>query len=188
MKEAPIHGVRTDRQTGFGAAVAAGLGRTVHPWVAVLHSDCVVATRTWLQAMGESLLRLKDRGVRLVHARTDTPTVDHPALRPSRVEDRADDTVVDGDDPLPLVAFMAHRELFSRIGGPPKAYPYAGYENVELYHRMRRHGYHQAVCGASWVRHAGGATIAALPRKARREMEANYDRCVADLNGGRNAS
>lgn len=180
-KSAPVHTIRLDEQQGFGAAVNAGYRQTVHPWVVVLHSDCVIRQRNWMQSLGESLLSLKSENVRLVHARTDTPTIDHPDLTPSPVGAVTADRVVATDDPLPMVACMFHREMLARLGGSLREYPYAGYENVELFYRMKRHGFKQAVCGKSWVEHAGGATISEMDRKQRLVMESNYDLCLRDL-------
>lgn len=180
-KSAPVHTVRLDEQRGFAAAVNAGYRHTVHPWVVVLHSDCLIRQRNWMQHLGESLLALRGDNVRLVHARTNTPTVDHPDLPPSPVEQSTSDRVVATDDPLPLVACMFHRELLNRLGGPLQEYPYAGYENVELFYRMKRNGFRQAVCGRAWVEHAGGATISEMDRKQRLMMESNYDLCLRDL-------
>jgi len=184
-KMAPIHVIRLREQRGFAGALKAGYDATVKPWVVFLHSDCRVNDHHWLQKLGETALGLKSQNVRLVHARTDNPGLDHPILVPTRQEDRQADRVVDTDDPLPLICAMVHRELFNRIGGFLREYPLAGYEDMELFYRMRRHGMKQGVCGGSWVHHEGGATVKEVlshNRHAKQIMEQNYDRCMTDLS------
>ncbi len=178
---APILCYRTEEQRGFAAAVNYAYERTVHDWVCILHSDCFIQQRMWLQWLGECMLKLKSENVKLVHARTNMPTVENPYLPGSHMESRCNDRIVEEDEPLPLVCVMFHRELFKRIGGPLKPYPFAGYENVELFYRMKKYGFKQAVSGWSWVKHEGGATIKHLPEKAHKIMENNYDLCMKDL-------
>jgi len=182
---APVHVVRLNQQVGFGGALKAGYDKTIKPWVVFMHSDCLVREHLWLQKLGETALALKSQNVRLVHARTDNPMMDHPILKPTLQEESHEDRIVETDDPLPLICAMTHRELFNHIGGFIKSYPYAGYEDVELFYRMKKCKMKQAVCGGSWVKHHGGATVNELianRRKVREIMDANYDLCMKDIS------
>lgn len=181
---APVRVIRLNEQRGFAGALRAGYEGTVKPWCVFMHSDCVVEDHYWLQRLGESCLRLKDKNVRLVHARTDNPQCEHSVLKATKHEAQHEDRIVAEDDPLPLICAMTHRQLFDNLGGFLKEYPYGGYEDVELFYRMKRHGMKQAVCGSSWVHHVGGSTmneVMSRDKKARAIIEANYDLCMADL-------
>lgn len=181
---APIRPIRLNEQRGFAGALKAGYDLGNKPWCVFMHSDCVVHDHFWLQRLGETALALKDKNVRLIHSRTDNPGIDHPVLKPTRHEAAHEDRIVAEDEPLPLVCAMVHRQLFPALGGFLKEYPFAGYEDVELFYRMKRRGMRQAVCGGSWVQHEGGATIKDLlarNKKAKDIMESNYDLCVRDI-------
>jgi hypothetical protein len=131
--------------------------------------------------MGRSLLRLKDRGVKMVSARTNNPGEFFPELKGEKGV-LGEDVILDAF--IPLYCVMCHRGLFSRIGGFVKNYPLCGYEDQELAYRMNHYGFKQAVCGRSWVRHEGAATVEAVCQaqfKAQRIMEANRETCVADM-------
>lgn len=185
VKQAPVKLIRTSEQKGFGGALRAGFEATKKPWVVFLHSDCMVADHYWLQRLGETALALKDKNVRLVHARTDNPGIDHPLLVSTKCDDDCEDKIVETLDPLPLICALTHRQLFSRIGGFIKEYPIGGYEDAELFYRMRKHGMKQAVCGKSWVHHDGRATISEIVSrnpKAKAIIESNYDRCMKDIS------
>lgn len=181
-KMAPVEYLRLKERQGFGAALDLGFRATDLPWVCVIHSDCKVGTQDWLARMGQSLLALKKDGVRMVHSRTDNPAGEFRVLRPSQQADAHHDTP--SDEPLPLICAMFHRDLFARIGGFVKAYPTAGYEDTELFYRMKAGGHRQAVCGSCWVKHHGGATVndvVARDPSVKAVMEANYDRCRTDI-------
>lgn len=179
-KHAPVHTIQLPEQIGFAGAVNAGIAKTTHPWITVLHSDCLVKQKNWLRHLGESILSLRDQNVKFVHARTDNPTMDNVYLPQSILTDKYPDTVVSEPEPLPMICALFHRELINRIG-PLKEYPLAGYENVEFFHRMARSKYKQAVSGRAWVSHEGGGTINQLTSKQLRLMEQNYDKCIDDL-------
>lgn len=181
---APIRIVRLNEQKGFAGALRAGYEATVKPWCVFMHSDCLVADHFWLQKLGESAMNLKANNVRLVHSRTDNPQCDHSILKPTKHDSIQADKIVTKDDPLPLICAMTHRQLFNHIGGFLKEYPYGGYEDTELFFRMKKHGLKQAVSGGSWVHHDGGLTmneVMAKNKKAKQIIEANYDLCMADL-------
>lgn len=182
---APVRVISLTEQRGFAGALKAGYEATKKPWCVFMHSDCLVQDHFWLQRLGESAMSLKAQNVRLVHARTDNPKMDHYLLRRTLHEAPHEDRIVTEDDPLPLICAMTHRELFTHIGGFLKDYPLGGYEDVELFYRMKRYRMKQAICGGSWVHHDGGATINEVMgrnKKAKAIMEANYDLCMADIS------
>jgi len=79
---------------------------------------------------------------------------------------------------------MSHRELYPRIGGFIKKYFPIGYEDEELSYRMRKYGYQQAICGKSWVRHDGGATINNLCKTNKKYLDfinENRASCIKDI-------
>lgn len=181
-KQCPITPVRLESRVGFAGALAAGFAKVTCPWVVLMHSDVEVTTMDWLIGLGECMLRQKQANVRMALAGSDNPGVESNTLRPRQTSERVGDVVA--DEPLPLYCAMFHRELFHRIGGFLRTYPYAGYEDVELFYRMKSHGYGQAVCGTSWVKHYAGKTVTAVAESdkvAREEMELNRERCMADL-------
>lgn len=176
-----IKTVRNKKHLGFGASLKTGFDATVNPWVIFLHSDCVIESAGWMIEMGRTLLKMKDRGVKMVCARTNNSLSADPLLTGSR-EDEVNDQIL--HTTMPLYCAMCHRELFRHIGGFIKPYPYAMYEDEELSFRMKKYGYLQAVCGKSWVYHEGGATINSLC-KARPAisciMDENRELCIHDM-------
>ena len=172
--------IRLNEQVGFGGALEAGFRATQQPWVLFVHSDVVPEDGGWMVRLGESLLAMREKNVRLMSARSDNPGDERLVGR--KGEQVEDVKLTDGA--IPLYCAMCHRELFSRIGGFIKNYPYAMYEDQELAHRMRHYKFHQGVCGKSWVRHEGGVTIKALLQKKPHlqvVMEANREKCIADI-------
>lgn len=173
--------IRCTDQMGFGGAAKVGFDTSECPYVVVINSDCVIENMNWLRGMGESLLELKSQGVRMVVPKTNNAVGGSPKQEGDR---GGSDLILDDDEHLSLYCFMCHRELFNRIGGFLKAYPFGYYEDEELAFRMRKHGFKQAVSGKSWVYHHGEATIKYLLRKRpdiRELMDENYNRCVADM-------
>ena len=175
---------RTPEHLGFGGALAYGFEKCDEPWVVFMHSDCVVEDHNWLIEMGQSLLRLKKENVRMVSAKTNNPGDGvYPGLKASRGEYGKDIVLEEGA--LPLYCSMCHRDLFNHIGGFIKPYPFGWYEDEELAYRMRKYGFKQAVCGRSWVRHEGAATIGQLwkdqPETQKIMAEENRERCIADM-------
>lgn len=175
--------VRNEEHLGFGAALHAGYLATEQPWVLFMHSDTVVEDGNWMLRLGECLMSLRDRGVKMASARTNNPLGGDERLKADRLE-VSENAVVGKGGFLPLYCAMCHRELFNRIGGFIKAYPYALYEDEELAYRMRHHGYKQVVCGNSWVYHEGECTIRELTRErpdVKEVMESNREKCISDI-------
>lgn len=172
--------IRLNEHSGYGAALEAGYNITEQPYVVFLHSDCEIKHPNWIEAMGESLLRLKSKNVRMVSARSDNPICDITELKGSKNEIIPDVIV---DSPLPMYCVMAHRELYKRIGFI-KHYPLTGYEGDEFAYRMKNRGYSQAIAGGSWVHHEGHATVKDLIKsnpKSEQIIAENYNLCITDI-------
>lgn len=186
LKNVPqVNTVRLDEQVGFAGAVKAGYEATKQPWVMVMHSDCIIDDPMWMIHMGETMLKLKDKNIKLVTAKTDNPGPDHdPRLRATNREAATGEDIILDEGFVPLYCAMFHRTLFEHIGGFIKQYPYAWHEDEELGYRMRHFGYKQAICGNAWVKHTGAATINAVWAEnsgAKEIMEKNFDLCLADI-------
>lgn len=175
---------RTPERLGFGGALAYGFERCEEPWVVFMHSDCIIEDHNWLIEMGQSLLRLKDKNVRMVSAKSNNPGEEAYAGLKSKRGDYDKDIVLE-EGSLPLYCAMCHRDMFKHIGGFIKPYPFGWYEDEELAYRMRKYGFKQAVCGRSWVYHEGGATVGQLwkdhPETQRIMSEGNRERCLLDM-------
>lgn len=182
LKNVPqVFAMRTEKQLGFGGALELGFNATHQPWVVFLHSDCVVEDPRWLIEMGRSLIHLKEQGVRMVSARTNNPGEGGERLKARRSDISNDVILKEGF--LPLFCSMCHRELFSHIGGFIKNYYPARYEDEELAYRMRYFGFLQGICGKSWVKHDGGATMGMLCKdeKIAAMVDANREQCIKDI-------
>lgn len=178
-----VTGVRLPERRGFGAAVAAGLGQTDQPWVALVQSDCEAQQISWLAEIRKTMTKLRGDGVKLVVPRTNSVGSgnhsDHVISRDD--EERADHIAT---SPLPLHTFVCHRELFKRIGGNIRSYPLCGYEDEELFYRMKYYGFKQAVSGRAWIKHEGGKTISEILKKNPAMgdvLDKNRDLCLADI-------
>lgn len=176
--------IRCESRKGFGGALKVGYENTVNPYVCLMHSDCLIEDANWLRAMGESLLKLKSSGVRMVSAVTDNIAGGHPAQEGSRFVKDHDDVILE-DLHLSLYCVLAHRELFVRCNGFIKEYPVGMFEDQEFAHRMRYFGFKQAVCKKSWVAHEGYATIGPLlklePDLQKVIEEDNRERYLQDI-------
>ena len=173
---------RNEERIGFGASLKVGFDMTDAPWVLFIHSDCLVEDPKFMIEMGRSLLTLKDKGVRMVSARSNNPGDYHKSLK--GIKNEATSDYILNDETLPLYCMMCHRELFSHIGGFIKPYPISYYEDEELAHRVRKYGYKQAVCGNAWVRHFGGSTVGDICKRepeAKGIIENNRNLCIQDL-------
>lgn len=180
---ATIKCIRSSEHLGFGGAIKLGFEHTTHPYVVFINSDCVIEDPNWLRAMGETLLNFKSENVRMVSALTNNPVNGTEKQRGVKGQER-EDGILEKDECLSLYCFMAHRELFGRIGGFIKEYPIGCYEDEEIARRMQRYGYKQGVSGKSWVYHLGEATIKSILRKdpsLQDVIEDNYERCLEDL-------
>lgn len=174
--------VRCKEQRGFGGALEVGFNKTNNPWIVFLHSDCLVEDVNWLKSLGEASLKLKAQGVRMVSARTNNAMSGDPGQEGEKGKVVSDIILEEGH--LSMYAFMVHRELFSRVGGFIKSYPYGYYEDEEFAYRLRQHGFKQGIAGASWIHHEGEATIRSLWRKdpgLMDKMLANKERCIEDM-------
>jgi GT2 family glycosyltransferase len=173
---------RTESQLGFGGAVEFGYNLTKQPWVVILHSDCLIEDSSWLIEMGRSLLNLKDKNVRLVSSKSDNPGNWYDQRLKSDKKDRSEDFIV--NTPLPLYCCMTHRDLFKKMNGFIKNYPYKGYEDEELFYRMKKFGFKQAICGKSWVKHFGSETVIDCIKrnpKVSEIIDNNRNLCIQDL-------
>lgn len=176
-----FHTHRLPEHSGFGAALRVGFDAGASPWVVFLNSDCVIEQSHWLNNLRRSMESLKGQGVKLVSARTNnggTGSYPECLIAPDGEQSVADEK---SDQALPLICCLVNRQLFGKIGGFVKPYPYGWYEDEELFWRMRRHGFSQAVCGSSWVRHVGGATVNALGKEKVAAMEGNRERFLEDV-------
>lgn len=193
--------IRTPERMGFAGAAFHGFKNTKAPWCIFINSDCVIEDMSWLNNLGSTLLNMKDQGVRMVSPLTNNAVNGSSAQQLTKEdfmrlgEDEKDNLILDvkyrneqGEaDPqyLSMYCFMCHRDLFKKVGGFIKEYPYGWYEDMEFAYRMNKFGYKQAVCRSTWVYHEGECTIKELWRKqpeSRKIMEEdNFLRCSADL-------
>lgn len=180
-----INCVRSDKQLGFAGALEKGFNATKFPWVVFMGSDCYVDNINWLNKLGESMMDLKGQGVKMISARYPNSGSDIEVLSsPPRPMSNVEDIILKKGEHLPLSCVMCHRELFQRIGGFIKPYPFGWYEDQELAHRMNHYGFKQAICHKSWVHHDGMSTIKELWDKApeiRDIMIKNEELCLKDI-------
>lgn len=192
FREAPrLTCVRTEKHSGFGAAVMEGFQaaydpdqmkqRQPAPWVVVLHSDVLIENLHWLQRMFASYEVLNPQGVVMVAARSDNPGNDD--LRAAKTETGTDFILKEGF--LPWYCVLFERRLFDTVGGL-RPYPLAMYEDEEFAYRLRANDLRQGVSGRAWVRHIGGVSInhlCGLPsgQEYGEIMESNRERCIADV-------
>lgn len=178
-----LNRIRLDEQVGFGAALHAGFKATRQPFVMFMHSDCEALDPSWMLSLGQTLLELEGQGVGMVSARSDNPLCDDPRFV-GKLNSVTEHVILEPGESMPLYCSMCRRELFDKIGGFVKEYPFAMYEDQELSYRMSVHGVKQAISGTSWIKHYGNATISEVSRSkplAMKQMEENYNRCLADM-------
>jgi len=152
--------IRSDNCQGFGGAVNKGIEASEHPFICVMHSDCEVVNTSWLTQMRKTLYDLKPQNVKFVSATTNDlgfGLVNENLLR-IPTEEREDIIL---ETPSPMICCLFHKDLFKYIG-PLKEYPYGFHEDEELFWRMNKSGFKQAVCGSAYIRHEGAATIYSL--------------------------
>ena len=181
-----INCIRSEKQLGYAGALSLGFNATTFPWVVFMDSDCYVDNINWLNKLGESMLELKEQGVKMVSARYPNSGSDVAKLSsPARPLSNVEDIILEKGEHLPLSCVMCHRELFPRIGGFIKQYPFGWYEDQELAHRMSHYGFKQAICHKSWIHHDGMSTIKELWSKApeiKDIMMKNEELCLKDIN------
>ncbi len=174
--------IRNEQQVGFSASLFAGYSKTNNPWVVFLNSDCLIDDGFWLLHMGETLLKFKNQNVKMVSAKIEDPTCGHPAVKWQK--DQFEDIILE-EGFLPLHCVLCHRELFPRIKGFLKPYPYGFYEDEELAYRMNKFDFRQAVSGKSHVTHFGGLTVKQLwkdnPETKKTMTEDNRKICLKDM-------
>lgn len=175
--------VRSDSKLGFGGAIKMGFESTNSPWVMFMHSDCLVEDPNFMIKMGRSLLNWKKEGVpvKIVSARADNPAGCDEAKWDGNAGKK---DVILKESVMPMFCCMCSRDLFSYIGGFVKSYPFAWYEDEELAYRMKKYGLLQGVCGSSWVRHYGSATVNYMWKmrpESKAIMESNRERCLSDM-------
>ena len=174
--------VRLDSQMGFGAALQAGYRATENPFVAFVHSDCVMEDHSCFYNLSNLLL---DTGVGMVAARSDNPGEGTDQRLKAKKNEVGKDIILD-EGTLPLYCVLTRRTLFQKIGGFVRPYPLGYYEDEELASRMRFFGIKQAISGKAWVRHRAGATFTALAKDGKEQIlhetiDKNYDQFQKDI-------
>jgi GT2 family glycosyltransferase len=180
-KKLPIQYLRNTTQKGFGHSLKRGFDNTINDWVLFMHSDCRIEQTDWLINMQESMANNKNAGVKLVSAKTNNGGIGAYDENLIGTIDHKPDVIV--ENCLPLICCLVHRELFYRIDGFVKEYPYFGYEHDELFWRMKFHNYKQAVCGKSFVHHEGGTTVKELLKitKINKSYEENKSTFIKEI-------
>ena len=174
--------IRNDKQKGFGYSMQRGFMATVNPYIVFMNSDCEISDMNWVSTLGLSLLELKDQNVRMIVPRTNNP-VNGDSRQLGEKGELIDDVILE-EGFLSMYCFMCHRELFDRMGGFIKPYPYGFYEDEEFAFRMGACNFKQAISGKTWIYHHGESTIDELWRtdpSTREEMEDNRERCKKDM-------
>ena len=186
--------MRHDKSEGFGAAINSAIDNPKHPWipwVLIMHSDVLAEGPIWLSALGHSMQKLKSQGVKMISPRTDNPGDNLKDLFESKkinVRDNScEDFILPDNHYLPFYCTLCHRDLFKHVG-KLKEFPLAGCEAEEFAMRMRRHNYHQAICGSSWVYHKNQGTLGALDKKQKEILRNTRDAFDAKMNLIKNAS
>lgn len=176
---------RNETQRGFAGACKAGFDMGESPYVCFINSDCLIRDSGWLRSMGMCLLNHKDKGVRMVAPMTDNPVDGDPMQKGEPFTREKEDAIIGDDSFLSLYCFMTHRQLYDKVGGFLKEYPYGFFEDQEFAARLRKHGFKQAVCRSSFVHHEGEATIRPLwraaPHVAEIMQDENRKRCIEDM-------
>jgi GT2 family glycosyltransferase len=174
-------GVQLSKQHGFGGALREGFRLSASPYVVFLNSDCVITSTHWLTTMLKSLLKLKERNVKMVSSKTNNPVGGDHRQKGSRNMEGGD--IVLDDTHLSMYCVLCHRDLFLRVNGFIKPYQYGWYEDEEFAFRMRKHGYLQGISPA-FVEHEGEATLKYLWDKdpaIKTVMKNNRKICLADI-------
>jgi GT2 family glycosyltransferase len=183
LKKIPLQYLRHDTHKGFGAALQTGFDNTKNNWVLFLHGDCRIEQTDWLINILLAMQNHKDNGVKLVSAKLNdggTGAFDENVIGDST---KCKDII--SEQPLPLVCALVNRQLFEHIGGFVKPYPYLGYEDEELFWRMKLKNFKQMICGSAFVHHHGGATAKELllNHKIKNIIDNNKELFIKDIHG-----
>jgi GT2 family glycosyltransferase len=161
VENAKLPGVRCFRQNnkGFGSAINLALKNPYNNlninYVVILHSDVFFEDNYWLSNLGNSLIALKNSGVKMMSPLTNNSSSPSKIFESKKGEYRDD---IISEHFLPMYCAISHRELFNQVG-LFKECPYAGVEVEDFAFRMKKMGYKQGICGKSWVNHFGKATL-----------------------------
>jgi glycosyltransferase involved in cell wall biosynthesis len=172
-------------QRGFAASVNAGIAAGSSPLICVVHSDIIIENVYWLLHLQEALGIGRNKDIKFVSSRLTNPGTcnDYPKELIYEKDEQIEEMVMPASKPLPWTCCLFNRKLLE-IVGPLKEYPMAWYEDVEFFHRMKKHGYKQGIAMNSVVQHQGGKTINALikERASNKElMESNSMKCIDDI-------
>lgn len=179
--------LRSDERLGFGGALNVGFENTEKQFILILHSDCLTEHHGWLKNLFKTLVDFRDEKVGMVTPLTNNPVTGPKCLQMDKgkfFEGLSGKDFILKEGCIPLYCALAPREVFGYIKGFVKPYPVGWYEDEELSHRMRSHGFQLGVSAKSWIYHEGGATVDAALRadpKLNQIMEANRDRCILDM-------
>lgn len=181
LKNIPIQYIRLPEHKGYGTALKEGFDKTRNPWICFMHADTIINQTDLFLNMINTMQSLKDKGIKLVSAKTNDGGTGAYDERIIGTKEACDDKIA--EEALPLVCSLVHRDLFKNIGGFIKQYPYFGYEEEELFWRMKLHGFKQAVCGKAFVHHEGGTAVKELltDPKIKETVENNKKTYINDI-------
>lgn len=162
MEKAKILGVRCLKQEkkGFGAAVNHAIKTPFAkspPYVLILHSDVLFYSKNCLLNLGNYLQEVKEKNIKMVSPLTNNPVEPFGFLESKKGIEK-ENYILKENEFLPLYCALLHRDLFNYVGFFDEC-PYAGGEAKKFAKKMKEKGFHQAVCGKSWIYHEGGATL-----------------------------
>lgn len=139
---------RHSKEQGYAECFMTALKSTEQPWVLYVEPEIKPMTNNWLLHLGQTLLSVKDRGVKMVGPRMDH--IDEGADTRQQVAKsnglEGTDVILE-DTHLSLYCFLCHRELLGRIGLPKE------WTSLELARLVRGRGFGQSICATSWVHH-----------------------------------
>lgn len=166
MLQNGVRYLRQNDQKGFGAAINYALANPPLqniPYICVMQSDTKAEHLNWLENLGESLLNLKNKKVKMVAPMTDTSLLFQKVFE-REINNPIDEDIVLTDAFIPMYCFLCHRDLFKNLG-QFREFPFAGTECEEYAIRMTSHGFFQGLCGSSWVHHEGRLTLKDYEKK-----------------------
>ncbi len=144
--------IRHPEQRGYGNCLLTALSNTKQPWILYVEPGVVPTTQNWLLHLGQTLVGLKDRGIKMVGPKADLVGVmdeladpRQQASREAFIQSSNNKPIILEDTHLNSFCFLCHRELFRRIGIPT---PWTAHNIAKT---IRRQGFGQAICGNSWV-------------------------------------